>query len=95
MSETGDWRTALGRHLAERIGQELSVGDLFARFGAEMPLHDATRAWITRGAELGITPHELMRWSAFRQTLRRLNVSFNPPLARGSGMSKANSGCRP
>jgi hypothetical protein len=77
-----DWREALRAHLAERTGEELVAGDLFDQFGANMPLHDATRPWVSRGKELGTTPHSVMRWAAFSQALRRLNVSFDPPLTK-------------
>jgi hypothetical protein len=81
MEGVNDWRPGLRRFLAERIGQELSVGDLFDRFGAGMPLHHATRLWTVRGRELGTTPHELMRWEAFLATLRQLRVRFEPPIS--------------
>ena len=52
-----------------------------------MPLHDATRPWVSRGKELGTTPHDVMRFSAFAEILRTLNVSFDPPLAKATRLT--------
>jgi hypothetical protein len=77
-----NWRAALRAFIAERIGQELIVGDLFDRFGANMPLHHATRMWCAGGnAKItDTTTPAAMRWRAFSQHIRELNTHFEPPL---------------
>jgi hypothetical protein len=82
-----EWRTDLRRYLVDHAGESLTVRDLFDQFGAEMPLHDSTRIWTRRGRALGTTPHEHMRFSAFSQALRRLNVRFDPAVHRSSPLT--------
>jgi hypothetical protein len=92
-----DWRTALRDYLDGRVGEELVAGDLFDRFGADMPLHDATRPWLRRHEKIGTTPHATIRLFAFGQALRRLGVAFAAPLTRatrvtvGAGAEKTRS----
>jgi hypothetical protein len=87
--EAAEWRADLRRFLAERVGQDLSAADLFDKFGAEMPLHHATRIFMMRRKGLGITPHEKMRWEAFSATLRVMNVRFEPRLSHTSRLIRA------
>jgi Transcription termination factor nusG len=90
-----DWRSALRAFLGERFehehvaGETLRAGDLFDQFGAAMPLHHATRAWVGRGKELGTAPHETMRWAAFSAALRRMDVTFDPPPSRTAPLTMA------
>ena len=79
-----NWRTATRLFLTAHAGETFTAGDLYERFGAAMPLCQATRCWLADHDSLGTTPHGVMRWRAFCQALRRLPVRFKPPLSRSS-----------
>jgi hypothetical protein len=76
----GQWRARLRRRL--KAGQPCRVGDLFDEFGANMPLHHATRPWIAAGGTLGDASHFEMRWQALVTALGELSLRFDPPSAR-------------
>ena len=85
-----DWQTALHRYLSDRIGQELSAGDLFSQL-APLCRFMTRRAPGLQNGKLGTTPHEVMRWGAFSAALRILNVRFEPPVSRGAPLQKATT----
>jgi hypothetical protein len=86
-----DWRTAPRLFLAERVGEQLRAGGLFDRFGANMPLHHATRVWVGQGGEIGATSPTFMRWRAFSAALRHLNLRFEPAISRRTPLQKATT----
>jgi Protein of unknown function (DUF3102) len=88
MEALNDWRAALRRFFTERIGQELSVGELYDRVGSKMPLHHATRDWVTHGGEIGAASHDDMRWQTFSAEVRLFNLRFDPPISRMSPLRK-------
>ena len=86
-----EWRTSLRLFLAEHVGEEFSAGELFDRFGANMPLHHATRAWVGQGGKIGAVAREFMCWCAFSGALRGLNLRFEPAISKSAPLQKATT----
>jgi transcription antitermination factor NusG len=81
------WRQDLRSLLAHHIGEPMRAGALFEQCGADvMPLFQATRPWVQRGRDLASAPHDVMRFFSFSRALRRMPVTFDPPLSRASPM---------
>jgi hypothetical protein len=85
-----NWRTSLRLFLAEHVGEQLRAGELFDRFG-NMPLYDATRAWVGQGGKIGAVSREFMCWCAFSGALRGLNLRFEPAISKSAPLQKATT----
>lgn len=80
------WRWKLRQTLSGCIGEPVTLGELFSGIKDDIPLHTASRVWLSRYRGKGVRELgnlDQMRWVTFTHELSRLSVHFNPPLCRG------------
>ena len=66
------WYHRLGLYLGEHSGKQLRVGDLFDKFGAEIPLEVASRRWV-RTHEIDLP--SVMRFAVFSRYVHCLSLT--------------------
>jgi len=90
MAETDPrWRTALWRYLGERIGEEVRVGELVELFADSIPLHHATRIWLSGCRGNRLDGPLRMRRHCLTFSLRQYDLVWRP--ARGRRRPIADS----
>ena len=84
MAQPPAWRIELRRYLTERINKPTTLGDIYDRVAALMPMHTVARMWCARANKDNTlaSPAE-MRWHLMITTLHCYDATLDKPRRKG------------
>lgn len=78
------WRSEVRRYLTERLDQPIQLADLLAACLPLVPLHAATRAWMSKHKRMALDkPTEMRRTCLISELGGYPAITWDPPLRKG------------